>query len=108
MEDKMNDMKHGKHECCMNKAENKEGSKNNMKQYIMLAAVGLLLIAVVVQSFQISALKARPAAASGITGNAVDMSGWTENEKMNYEHHGTLPARVQGGAPAPSAMVGGC
>ena len=25
----------------------------------------------------------------------VDMTGWTEDEKMMYEHHGTIPARLQ-------------
>ncbi len=54
---------------------------------------------------------------SSLTGNAVtdsgklDTTGWTENEKMNYEMHGTIPARAQGSTPSTSAgsgMVGGC
>ena len=40
----------------------------------------------------------------------IDTTGWTANEVMNYEMHGTIPARVQqssnlNGAPT---MVGGC
>jgi len=55
--------------------------------------------------------------ASTISGNAVagdsgklDTSGWSENEKMNYEMHGTVPARLQGKVAASSGtgMVGGC
>ncbi|MBI4152946.1 hypothetical protein HY497_00340 [Candidatus Woesearchaeota archaeon] len=49
-------------------------------------------------------------ASTGATG-AIDMSGWTENEKMNYDMHGTIPARAQGGASSASSgseMVGGC
>jgi len=58
--------------------------------------------------------------ASTISGNAIagdsgklDTSGWSENEKMNYDMHGTVPARLQGKVAASSAssgagMVGGC
>ena len=35
----------------------------------------------------------------------LDMSDWTANEKMNYEMHGTIPARAQGTA-APSNTTG--
>jgi len=53
---------------------------------------------------------------SSITGNAtstgiVDTTGWTANEIMNYEMHGTIPARVQGSPFSASSglgMVGGC
>lgn len=96
--------KSGEHECCMKKAEQGGGS---MKQYLMLGAIALLLVAVIVQSFQITALKDKETA-SAITGNAVDMSSWTADEKMQYEHHGVLPTRAQGSAPASSGMVGGC
>ena len=57
--------------------------------------------------------------ASTISGNAVagseklDTSGWTENEKMNYEMHGTIPSKAasRGGSSqgaAGTGMVGGC
>ena len=55
---------------------------------------------------------------AGVIGNAVssngqiDMAGWTENEQMNYDMHGTIPARLQGkniqSSPSTSGMVGGC
>ena len=51
----------------------------------------------------------------GLAGNAVsdgklDTTGWSANEIMNYEMHGTIPARVQGssGASSSGGMVGGC
>ncbi|HLC64965.1 MAG TPA: hypothetical protein VJI46_02455 [Candidatus Nanoarchaeia archaeon] len=78
--------------------------------YIILGMVALVLVVSVVQSFQISGLK-KDIASNKLTGaatGAIDMSGWTENEKMMYEHHGTLPARVSGGAQSSGGMVGGC
>ena len=88
-----------------------------MKEYILTGLVGLVLILTIVQSFQINSLS-ESATKNAITGNAVkttggalDTSGWTETEKMEYEHHGTLPQRLQGSgqsAPSSSGMVGGC
>ena len=83
--------------------------ENNMiikKNTLMWVFIGVLFLAVLFLTFK----------ASSLTGNAtsdgkIDMTGWTENEKMNYEMHGTLPARVKGGAsnsPSGSGMVGGC
>ena len=80
------------------------------KSTIMWAVIGVLFIAVLFLTFKVST----------ITGNAVvdssgklDTTGWTQNEIMNYEMHGTIPARAQGKAGASSAsagsgMVGGC
>lgn len=79
----------------------------------ILLGVGLLLVIVVtIQTFQIRSLQQNLDAKNQITANGVqeqlDMAGWTENEKMNYEMHGTIPARIGNtGAAAPS-MVGGC
>ena len=47
---------------------------------------------------------------------AIDMSGWTDNEKMNYEMHGIIPAKgnASQGNASPDALqglpsqVGGC
>ena len=90
-----------KHDCC--KHESKKGS--NMMYILVVMVVAVLLISVV-QSFQIKSLK------GGISGNVVqsggiDMTGWTEDEKMMYEHHGTLPARLQQSSNQQN-MVGGC
>ncbi len=87
-----------------------------MKEYILMGLVGLVLVLTIVQSFQINSLSENTNK-NAITGNAVktttgiiDTSGWTETEKMEYEHHGTLPERLQGsGQSSPSNnMVGGC
>lgn len=81
-----------------------------MKNYI-LAIVIVVLVLVVYQSYQISSLQDsfRSPAGNAVAG-ALDMSGWTDDEKMMYEHHGTLPARLQGTAQQQQAsqMVGGC
>ena len=41
----------------------------------------------------------------------IDTTGWTTNEIMNYEMHGTIPARAEGGSASTGSsggMVGGC
>ncbi len=81
---------------------------------IMWVVIVVLAIAVVYLTVQVqkvgSGAQQIGSAGSSLSGGAIDMSGWTETEKMEYEHHGTLPARLQGSAQnvqAPS-MVGGC
>ena len=75
---------------------------------ILWAIIGILFLVVSFFVFQ-----------AGATGNAVtslsnedkiNTAGWTENEIMNYEMHGTIPARASGGTAASSSngMVGGC
>jgi len=73
---------------------------------VLWIIIGVLLVAVIYTVFfKISA-----------TGNSVnsngqiDTSGWTENEIMNYEMHGTIPARLQGqvATTGGTGMVGGC
>ena len=83
-----------------------EVKKNSM----MWIAIGILFLSVLFLTYK----------ASSLTGNAVagssgklDTTGWTTNEIMNYEMHGTIPARAQGKVGAASAssgtgMVGGC
>ena len=72
-------------------------------------AIVILLILVVWQTAKISSIAGK--AVSGSTGK-LDTTGWTENEIMNYEMHGTIPARVQGkvsgASSSGSGMVGGC
>ena len=74
---------------------------------VLWVIIGILLVAVIYTVFL----------RSPITGNSVnsngeiDTSGWTENEIMNYEMHGVIPARFQGKVTASSSgtgMVGGC
>ncbi len=69
----------------------------------MWGIIAVLFLAVLYVTFKTEGVDAA-------TGK-IDMSGWTENEKMNYDMHGIIPARSQGGAPSTSAgsgMVGGC
>ncbi len=72
---------------------------------IMWVIIGVLLIAVVFLTYKVTN------ADTDGTGK-LDTAGWTQNEIMNYEMHGTIPARVKSGsagsAPASSGMVGGC
>jgi len=92
------------HDCCKNKS-----SESGLKSYLLVGMIALVLLAFVFQSFQINSLKGSMAK-NQVTGNAVkgiDMSGWTENEKMIYEHHGTLPARLQQNS-GQSSQVGSC
>ena len=84
------------------------------KYVVITIILVLILVLGVVQAFQMNSLKSAVtgnAIASGSTG-PIDISGWTEQERMMYEHHGTLPTRLQNGnvqtAPASSGMVGGC
>ena len=70
------------------------------------AIIGILLVAVIYTVF----LKAS-STGNSVNSGEIDTSGWTENEIMNYEMHGTIPARLQGKIAANSAgteMVGGC
>ena len=83
-------------------------------QIVTLTLLVIVVLFVGIQAYQISDLK------NSITGNAVnlaasssgtlDMTSWTENEKMNYEMHGTIPSRAKSGGTSPSSsgMVGGC
>ena len=82
--------------------------KNKILIGVGVAAVLIVAIVLIVQTFQIGSIKKE---LSGVTGSAIkqiDTSGWTENEKMNYEMHGTLPAGYQGNTNQQTKMVGGC
>jgi len=89
-------------DCC----ETKEKSWST-KEYLIAGAVALVLLFTIVQYFQMNSIKDK---LTGSTVNSgIDMTGWTENEKMNYEHHGTLPARLQQKQQSQlPTMVGGC
>ena len=70
------------------------------------AIIGVLLISVIYTVFfKVSST------GNSVNSGEIDTSDWTENEIMNYEMHGTIPARLQGKIAASSAgtgMVGGC
>ena len=81
---------------------------------VIVGAVVVLVIVAVVQAYQLSSLNDKVGSSNtqvvGTSGQ-LDTTGWTANEKMNYEMHGTIPARAQasaGAQPAQPQMVGGC
>ena len=72
------------------------------RRTVMWIVIGVLFIAVLFLIFKASNLSV------GGT-EKIDTTGWTENEKMNYEMHGTIPARAGGGSSSGNTqMVGGC
>ena len=75
---------------------------------LMWIVIAILLLALIYVTFFRSG-GATGAVTAGGSGK-IDTAGWTDNEIMNYEMHGTVPARVQGSASAGSSggMVGGC
>jgi len=81
-----------------------EDNWNKLVTALIVAAAVIMVF----NGYQISALSKLKA---GSAGTQVDTTGWTANEKMNYEMHGTIPARAQasaGAQPAQPQMVGGC
>ena len=72
----------------------------------MWIVIGALFLLVLFLTFKTANL-----GSANTTGSAIDTAGWTANEKMNYEMHGTIPARANVktlSAPAGTGMVGGC
>jgi len=113
-------------DCCGNTKQNrlKENKENNMdkenkekklkggkhmetKNIMLWAVIGILLVATIFLTVKASSLGAQTPDGNG----KLDTTGWTSNEIMNYEMHGTIPARVKGStssASSGSGMVGGC
>ena len=97
-------------------SEQNTPQKENVPK-IMVALSSLLILTVFVQAFnfaeqaQINSQLEKQSAllVPGVQSQgagAIDMSGWTENEKMNYEMHGVIPARAtvsSGGISAAAA-----
>ncbi len=81
-------------------------------QIVTIVLLAVMVSFVGIQTYQINALK------ESITGNAVvsstgalDMTGWSEDEKMNYDMHGIIPSRAKtsvGSSSSVPTMVGGC
>ena len=75
----------------------------------MWIVIGALFLLVLFLTYKVSSLTGNVVAGSS---GKLDTTSWTENEKMNYEMHGTIPARLQGktgaASSAGSGMVGGC
>ena len=86
-------------------AKNKMEIKKNTLIWIV---IGVLFLAVFFLTYKVSSLTGNVVAESS---GKLDTTGWTENEIMNYEMHGTIPARAQSSSssvPAGTGMVGGC
>lgn len=90
-----------------------------MNSTTVLGVIVALLVAIVgFQTFQLISISNKvtgatvasgsSAVASGSSGS-IDMTGWTADEIMNYQHHGIIPARLQQGQQqTPQQGVGGC
>ena len=75
------------------------------RKLIMWVVIGVLFLVALYLVFQAGS------SATNSTGSAIDTTGWTEDEIMNYEMHGIIPAGATGSATSSSSgsgMVGGC
>lgn len=81
-----------------------------MDSLTILGIIVVILVAVVAfQTIQLIGISNRITGAAAASGGSIDMTGWTENEKMNYEMHGILPSRLQQSQQqTPRQGVGGC
>ena len=75
------------------------------KNTLMLVAIGILFLAALFLTYKVSSITGNT-----ISNDIIDTTGWTANEIMNYEMHGTIPARLQGqvATTGGTGMVGGC
>lgn len=88
----------------------------DMKVATLMVLMVAVLAVSVVQAIQLNDIEGKISATGLVTAQAtsgaLDMSSWTAQEKMMYEHHGTLPARLSGSVASASSqssgMVGGC
>ena len=77
------------------------------KSILIWIVIGVLFLLVLFLTYKVSTSTGNVVGDSG----ELDTSGWSENEKMNYEMHGTIPARLQGkviSSGSSGGMVGGC
>ena len=76
------------------------------RRIILWIGIGILFVAVLFLIFKVSTLT------GNTSGGEIDTTGWTANEVMNYEMHGTIPVRATGRGSASTGssggMVGGC
>lgn len=78
-----------------------------IKDIALPIILGVALIILVVQSFQLNELNKMLITGAATATGTIDMTGWTEDEKMNYDMHGVIPVRSNSGS-AGASMVGGC
>ena len=83
----------------------------DIKNTVISILLGVVIIISLVVGLQLNELKNKMSVIGAvITTNAgqIDTTGWTEDEKMNYEMHSIIPARFNTGSSAGASMVGGC
>ena len=84
----------------LNNIKHEDKSTVKIKKKTMLwIVIGVLLIATIFMTIKASST------GTGGTGK-IDTTGWTANDIMNYEMHGTVPS--QAAAASSGGMVGGC
>ena len=77
------------------------------KKIIMWVVIGVLFLVALYLVFQAGSTSTGKSVSSS---GKLDTTGWTEGEIMNYEMHGTIPARAgtTSASSGSSGMVGGC
>lgn len=101
-------------DCCdSSKHEDKEEKTSNNSEpkdkTLILIGIGIVFLVAVFFAFKLGSSNAGIADLE--SSGKIDTTGWTTNEIMNYEMHGTVPARVgkiSVTTSAPGGMVGGC
>ena len=81
------------------------------KRIMIWMGIGVLFLFALYFAFQTGISGAGVSA--GTDSGKIDTTGWSENEIMNYEMHGVVPARISSGGNGASTgssggMVGGC
>ncbi|KHO49263.1 MAG: hypothetical protein QT01_C0006G0035 [archaeon GW2011_AR6] len=86
-----------------------------MSTKLILAAVMTVAVIAIVAAVQMVQINSKLSLTGLATGKSVvsasssgslDTTGWTANEKMNYEMHGTIPARAQKSSGSKSSSAG--
>ena len=88
----------------------KGGNFKMERRIILWIVIGALFLFSLYFAFQAGATTGQSVNSASSSGSgSIDTTGWTENEVMNYEMHGIVPARVGTTSTASSGgMVGGC
>lgn len=86
----------------------KGGNFKMERRIILWVVIGALFLFSLYFAFQAGSTTGQSVSSASSSGS-LDTTGWTENEIMNYEMHGTIPARVGSASTSSSGgMVGGC
>ena len=101
-------------ECCDNakhedKEKNIEREPETKNKTLIWIMIGVLFLAAIFFAFKLGSSTVGTSDL-GLSGK-IDTTGWTTNEIMNYEMHGTIPPRagkISATTQTPGGMVGGC